>query len=711
MAMATAMNLNFHGRDYACCLLSGQTITLFYIIFVVPALLITFHGQVCNAQATSCTRGFNYTKGSEFESNLNTVLNNLVRDTSQTGFNTSEHGQSPNRIYGLLQCRGDATAHQCYNCSQRASTTIRQNQSCGNAVGGKIWMDGCFLRYENFTFIGQWSTVKRYFHILTTVSNPEVFNGAVSKLLSKLSAEAASGSGYASGTTTDSLSRKIYGLVQCWKDISSDDCTRCLSTTTNKILASFSGTQGVQGLRGSCIVRYEIYPFFNSSAFPPSPAEAPAPPPGNTPVADTGRNQTTPSSNRTPNNKPSNKIPIILGVAGGLLLVLLVCVFATRRRLKSALFQTSEGDGQAEEDALISEDQQIVFKMETLLAATGNFHDDNKLGEGGFGSVYKGITEDGKEIAVKKLSIRSMQGKKEFLNEVKLVAKIQHRNLVNLLGCCVEGSERLLVYEYLPNNSLDKTLFDPNKRNQLDWQKRYNIIMGVARGLLYLHQDSQLRIIHRDIKASNILLDEKLNPKIADFGLAKLVPEDETHVSTRVAGTYGYMAPEYALQGQLSVKVDVYSFGVLLLEIMTGRKNRDCNLPSEMETLLGWAWTLYERADIVQIIDPTILETYDEEQALRCVHVGLLCTQADPSLRPPMSTVNLMLSSQSVTLPIPTKPTFVRSNVSQNSKSTSSGSGLCTHAPATTSSSVSSHTPMVAPPSNADASITELVPR
>ncbi|KAH9317732.1 hypothetical protein KI387_019501, partial [Taxus chinensis] len=208
--------------------------------------------------------------------------------------------------------------------------------------------------------------------------------------------------------------------------------------------------------------------------------------------------------------------------------------------------------------------------------------------EGGFGAVYKGTTRDRKEIAVKKLSARSTQGKKEFMNEVQLVAGVQHRNLVKLLGCCVEGDERLLVYEYLPNRSLDTFLFDLEKRRELDWQTCYNIIIGISRGLLYLHQDSHMRIIHRDIKANNILLDDKLNAKIADFGLARLFLDDETHIQTRVAGTYGYMAPEYAMRGQLSIKADVYSFGVLLLEIIAGRKNTDYNFPQEMQNLLEW---------------------------------------------------------------------------------------------------------------------------
>jgi serine/threonine protein kinase len=391
-------------------------------------------------------------------------------------------------------------------------------------------------------------------------------------------------------------------------------------------------------------------------------------------------------------------------VGGGLLLALLVFLFAMRRKLKSAIFRRGYGvDEQVEEETSVSQDPQIVtFKMETLMAATENFHDGNKLGEGGFGPVYKGTTQDGKEIAVKKLSLNSVQGKTEFLNEVNLVAKIQHRNLVKLLGCCAEGSERLIVYEYLANNSLDKILFDPVKRKQLDWQKRYNIILGIARGLLYLHQDSQPRIIHRDIKASNILLDDKLNPKIADFGLAKLFPEDESHVSTRVAGTYGYMAPEYAMQGQLTVKADVYSFGVLLLEVVTGRKNMDYNLSPEMQILLGWAWRSYEIGNIVQMIDPlALIERCSEQQALRCIQVGLLCTQAEASLRPPMSTATLMLSSHSATLPNPTKPVFV-SSTNQNTSSSSSVSGL-SHLNETTLS--------LPPPFTAHATVTEFVPR
>eukprot|EP00253_Pinus_taeda_P034567 PITA_34567 len=677
-----------HDKVSWSTLLVSQTIKLFGGMVVLLMINIP-HSQICQAQLFTCHHNVNYTEGSTFEANLNTVMNSLIKDTLQTGFNTSVYGQSPDQVYGLLQCRGDATDEQCYNCSQEANTTLRQN--CGNARGGLIWFTYCFLRYENYNFIGQLDTNDAWYTYIGNVTSANVFNQALDGLFTKLLSEATSGSKlYASGTTRDSLFREIYAMVQCTRDISIDNCSSCLSGQLGYILATYSGSQGAQSLTGRCRVRYEIYSFFKSISSPP-PAEAPV----NTPVANTRQNHSRPSSSSTQNDKSSNKLPIILGVAGGLLLLLLVCVLTIGRRLMSVGFlNSSQGHGQVEEDTAIDEDRQIAFTMEELIAATENFHDNNKLGEGGFGAVYKGTAEDGKEIAVKKLSLKSLQGKKEFLNEVKLVAKIQHRNLVNILGCCAEGSERLLVYEYLPNKSLDKILFDPNKRNQLDWLKRYNIIVGVARGLLYLHEDSQLRIIHRDIKASNILLDANLNPKIADFGLARLFPEDESHVNTRVAGTYGYMAPEYALQGQLSVKADVYSFGVLLLELITGRKNNDYNLSLEMQTLLEWAWRLYKGGNIVDMIDPAIIETCNVEEALRCIHVGLLCTQADSSLRPSMSLITLMLSSHSVTLPVPTKPAFLRSHVSENSQSSSSGTTSSFHAPL----------------SNADASITELEP-
>eukprot|EP00253_Pinus_taeda_P017388 PITA_17388 len=464
-----------HGRVWCSTIQMQQSIKLFYIIIVI-LILITIHAHICHAQHT-CRANVTSITGSKFETNLNAVLDNLVRHTNHTGFNTSVSGQSPDQVYGLLQCRGDTTIEQCYNCSQQANTTLRQD--CENSTGGLIWLDYCFLRYENYSFIGQLDTVDAWYaYNLNNVSSPDVFMTALGNLFTNLSAQAASSSHlYASGNVTDSLSRKIYGLVQCWRDISSDDCTTCLSNTINYIFTVYTGRQGARGLIGSCIVHYEIYPFFNSTADTP-PVEAPV----NKPV------DITPSRNSTQINKSSNKLPLILGVAGGLLLVVFVCLLAIGRRLKSVKFsRPNEGDRQIEEDTLIRQDRKFVFTMEALIMATENFHENNKLGEGGFGAVYKGTTEDGKEIAVKKLSLRSLQGKREFLNEVQLVANIQHRNLVNLLGCCAEGSERLLVYEYLPNKSLDKILFHPNKRNQLDWQKRYNIIVGVARGLLYLH--------------------------------------------------------------------------------------------------------------------------------------------------------------------------------------------------------------------------------
>ncbi|KAL9234124.1 hypothetical protein vseg_009028 [Gypsophila vaccaria] len=303
-----------------------------------------------------------------------------------------------------------------------------------------------------------------------------------------------------------------------------------------------------------------------------------------------------------------------------------------------------------------------LFEFTKLAAATNDFSETNKLGEGGFGPVYKGKWEDGQEIAVKRLSRASGQGLEEFMNEVLVIAKLQHKNLVRLLGCCVEGEEKLLVYELMSNKSLDALLFDPEQRKLLDWQKRFNIILGICRGLLYLHRDSRLRIIHRDLKPSNILLDEELNPKISDFGMARIFDSKQDQANTvRVVGTYGYMSPEYALEGRFSEKSDVYSFGVLLLEIVSGKKNHKIS-EHESFNLVSYVWNLWNQSNMLSLIDPVILDDSCEQQITKCIQVGLLCVQEFPEDRPDVPALIYMLdNADSIeTLPIPKQPGFSR---------------------------------------------------
>ncbi|CAN4104461.1 unnamed protein product [Withania somnifera] len=291
-----------------------------------------------------------------------------------------------------------------------------------------------------------------------------------------------------------------------------------------------------------------------------------------------------------------------------------------------------------------------LFTLRQIKAATKNFDPENKIGEGGFGSVYKGLLSDGTVIAVKQLSSKSKQGTQEFLNEIGMISSVQHPNLVKLYGCCIQGNQLLLVYEYMENNCVSRALFGkgPICKMKLDWSARKKICLGIAKGLAYLHEELSPKIVHRDIKTSNILLDKDFNPKISDFGLAKLHEDDTTHISTRIAGTVGYMAPEYAMRGYLTSKADIYSYGVVALEIVSGKSNTNYRPTEDCVYLLDWAYVLQERGCILQLVDPDLGSDYSSPEAIVLLNVALLCTNASPTLRPTMSQVVSMLQGQTL---------------------------------------------------------------
>ncbi|XAR50821.1 Non-specific serine/threonine protein kinase [Bertholletia excelsa] len=339
--------------------------------------------------------------------------------------------------------------------------------------------------------------------------------------------------------------------------------------------------------------------------------------------------------------KKTQTITVVGSVAGAAFLALMVI---------GVLWRQGVLGGRVSEDRELRglDLQTGVFTLRQIKAATRNFDAANKIGEGGFGSVYKGMLQDGTVIAVKQLSSKSKQGNREFLNEIGMISALQHPNLVKLYGCCVEGNQLLLIYEYMENNCLSRALFgqNANYRVKLNWPTRLKICLGIARGLAYLHEESALKVVHRDIKTSNILLDKDLNAKISDFGLAKLYEEENTHISTRIAGTIGYMAPEYAMRGYLTEKADVYSFGVVALEIVSGKSNTSYQPKEEFVYLLDWAYVLQERGNLLELVDPELGSDYSSEEAMVMLNVALMCTNAAPTLRPTMSQVISMLEGR-----------------------------------------------------------------
>ncbi|CAH9133658.1 unnamed protein product [Cuscuta epithymum] len=606
----------------------------------------------------------NYTQSSTYHNNLNTLLSSLSNRLDEYGFYNGSVGQDPDKTNAVVLCRGDIDIETCRNCVTDGAQ--RMTGLCPFQKEAFRWYNVCSIYYSgDDSIIGSVTitpNIVQYSDISVSL-NPTRFNQYLKSLVDGLMRKAANGGPilkFAADITTTPDQQTIYAYVQCTPDLSVRNCSDCLTTAFSNWSGSpGNGRIGARFLCPSCFFRYEISPFFDYTLI----TNPSSPPPPLVPPLGSGKG----GSKRT-------IITIVVSIAAGLI-ALIICTFIVlkirRKKMARNYSEVKENDSSIDE---VNKEEFTQYDFITIKNATENFSDECKIGQGGFGAVYKGKLDNGLEVAVKRLSQASNQGNQEFKTEVALVAKLQHRNLVRLLGFCQEGTEMLLVYEFVPNGGLDRMLFDPANCGYLHWGIRYKIIESIARGLVYLHEDSRFRIIHRDLKASNILLDADLNPKIADFGMARLFAKDETQGSTsRIVGTYGYMAPEYVWHGQCSTRSDVYSFGVLVLEIISGQKNNEFQIEESMADLLSYAWTEWRNGGASSVIDPMLVgESSPLPDIAKCIHIALLCVQHNVAHRPTMTAVVQMLSNLSMSLPVPSVPGFsVHSSVTSSESSTS----------------------------------------
>ncbi|PRQ31241.1 putative protein kinase RLK-Pelle-DLSV family [Rosa chinensis] len=593
----------------------GSPVWLLLFFFVpitlhhLAAQTITKGDVSCTSAAElcwSCADSRNYTNGSIYQQNLISLLSsfsNNSQNQANYGFHNSSLGHGSNKVNAIALCRGDLALGECSSCLSDSTQILLRN--CSYKTEAILWAEPCMVRWSQDSIFGIMEE-DPFIYLASphNALNAQAFLQVLNPLLEFLRDRATSGDSrkkYATGHAIVPGYETIYAHAQCTPDIDKVNCSNCLNSCISAIPLCCSGKSGTRVLKPSCNIRFEYGLFYKSTADSEVNISAPAPVTPKTPV-----------------------LP-------------------------------PKQDDISEEISLV---ESLQYDFEAIRSATDDFSDENKLGQGGFGAVYKGRLHNGRYIAVKRLSKSSEQGDREFKNEVTLVAQLQHRNLVSLLGFCLKGEERLLIYEYIPNKSLNHFIFDPTSHGHLDWETRYKIIGGIVRGLLYLHEDSRLRIIHRDLKASNILLDEDMNPKITDFGMARLFVMDQTQGDTRsIVGTYGYMAPEYASHGRFSVKSDVFSFGVLVLEITTGKKSSSFRNGENDDDLLSYAWRNWMDNTILNIIDP-MLTAGARSEIIRCIHIGLLCVQENMNDRPTMAAVVSMLNSHSLTISVPSRPPY-----------------------------------------------------
>ncbi|KAE9607076.1 putative protein kinase RLK-Pelle-DLSV family [Lupinus albus] len=589
------------------------------------------------AMAEPRTKTVLITCGHELEHNTTIFVPNFVATMDKiseqmrtTGMGKAVTGTGPDTNYGLAQCYGDLSLLDCVLCYAEARTVLPQ---CFPYNAGRLYLDGCFMRSENYSFFNEYTGPGDRAVCDKTAKKDSSFQAAAKQAVLSAVQDAPNNNGYARGkvAVSGTANESAYVLADCWKTLDTRSCKACLQNASSSMLGCLPWSEG-RALNTGCFMRYSDKDFLNKEL--------------------------------KSGSSRGTVVVIVVAVVSSVIVLVVGVGIAVYIRKQRYIQKKRRGSSDAEKLAKTLQHSSLNFKYSTLDKATGSFDDTNKLGQGGFGTVYKGVLADGREIAIKRLYFNNRHRAADFYNEVNIISSVEHKNLVRLLGCSCSGPESLLVYEFLPNKSLDRFIFDKNKGRELNWEKRYEIIIGTAEGLVYLHENSKVRIIHRDIKASNILLDAKFRAKIADFGLARSLQEDKTHISTAIAGTLGYLAPEYLAHGQLTEKADIYSFGVVLLEIVTGRQNNRSKTLEYTDSLVIVTWKHFQSGTAAQLLDPN-LGLHDDHSdnvkndILRVVHIGLLCTQEIPSLRPSISKVLQMLTKREENLPAPSNPPFL----------------------------------------------------
>jgi len=612
-----------------------------------------------------------------FCDNVKLLAETLPKNTSSSPlhFVTATVGQAPDVVYALALCRGDVVNNDtaCAECVANIFGKILNDTPPPGAgeqcYAAYSFYGDCHVFYSSDNILAPSNATEQEKEEPFERWNVQVIPGddagrivgLIHDLLVQTVQLAASTAPlrFATGAMDSGSSDfpTVHSLAQCTPDLPAGDCLACLQRLVGMIDSTMALRVGGQIHVMRCFFRYEAYPFYdgqpmlriNGSLLSPAPAPEP--------------------TTATKHNKSSKLwvIPVVvvpLAAAASLCFVLFYSPCFKRYRNKGKAMRLQAGSRRTQgEDELVLDGKNSdfsVFDFEQILDATDHFSEENKLGQGGFGAVYKGHFPDGPEMAIKRLASHSGQGFAEFRNEVQLIAKLQHRNLVRLLGCCSQEEEKILVYEYLPNKSLDFFIFDEDKRALMDLSKLLAIIEGIAHGLLYLHKHSRLRVIHRDLKPSNILLDSEMNPKISDFGLAKIFSSNnmEGNTTRRVVGTYGYMAPEYASEGIFSIKSDVFSFGVLVLEILSGKRNSGSHQCGNFINLIGYAWQLWEEGRWADLVDASLVPKSHSVEIMRCINIALLCVQENANDRPTMADVVAILSSETMILAEPKQPAY-----------------------------------------------------